>query len=481
MFEQRRWPREAWIPVVAGLGWLWLAGRFGVVGFLFSIVPGCLLLSSGVSTLLYPGDRRILQFTAAGGALGMPFALPAFVVGGVWAGLFLLVLSAASFVVAGTIAVWQEPHEDEVPAPEPSLRLAVEVAVDEMILASVALRQPTTRAADHHRIREEVHAARLLFRAEGWLEDPTRYHVAPPPLDDVTSTACRAGRCAYERIEFESGYEPRAEEPGRARWLSYTANRSAYAWVMRHPGPPRPWLVCIHGYEMGVPRFDLRAFEAHILHYRHGLNLVLPILPLHGPRKIGRQSGAGYLTGNFLDTVHAEAQAMWDIRRLVSWMRAQGGEQIGVYGLSLGGYNTALLAGLEDGLACAVAGIPATDFIQLTFRHGPPLQVRFAERHGLVHDEVAELLRAVSPLAVTPRVPLERRYMFAAVADRIVPAEHPRNLWRHWGRPRMVWYQGGHLTFRAHRGVASLIEDALRESGLVGQEERGEKLAAVGS
>lgn len=128
-------------------------------------------------------------------------------------------------------------------------------------------------------------------------------------------------------------------------------------------------------------------------------------LPLHGPRKIGRQSGAGYLTGNFLDTLHAEAQAMWDIRRLLSWIRAQGGEQIGVYGLSLGGYNTALLAGLEDGFACAIAGIPATDFIQLTFRHGPPLQVRFAERHGLVHDEVAELLRVVSPMAGTPRLP----------------------------------------------------------------------------
>jgi hypothetical protein len=30
-------------------------------------------------------------------------------------------------------------------------------------------------------------------------------------------------------------------------------------------------------------------------------------------------------------------------------------------------------------------------------------------------------------------VPLERRSVFAAVADRLVPADQPRDLWRHWG------------------------------------------------
>jgi hypothetical protein len=53
----------------------------------------------------------------------------------------------------------------------------------------------------------------------------------------------------------------------------------------------------------------------------------------------------------------------------------QEGGPIGVYGLSLGGYNTALLACLED-LACAILGIPATDFTGLTWRHGAPLQIR---------------------------------------------------------------------------------------------------------
>ena len=72
-----RWPLEAWVPLAAGLFWLWRAPEHGFVGFVFSVVPGCLLLGSGVSMLLMPGDRRITQFAALGGTLGVLLALPA--------------------------------------------------------------------------------------------------------------------------------------------------------------------------------------------------------------------------------------------------------------------------------------------------------------------------------------------------------------------------------------------------------------------
>ena len=56
-------------------------------------------------------------------------------------------------------------------------------------------------------------------------------------------------------------------------------------------------------------------------------------------------------------------------------------------------------------------------------RHGPPLRIRHFERNGVVHEEVSEVLRVVSPLTLEPRVPHERRYIYAAVADRRVPAD----------------------------------------------------------
>lgn len=469
MFEQKRWAREAFIPIAGGLTWLWCASELGVIGFLFSVIPGCLLLSSGVSTLLYPGDVRIPQFTALAGLLGVLLALPSLFVAGLGTGLLLIGLSAASFVAAGASSVRQEPHADEVPEPRPSLGLSTQVAIDDALLSTMTLRASLPRGRAMDLIRSEVHEAREFFRQCGWFNDPTSYHQAPPALEDVKSRPRQVGRDAFEQISWESGYEPAALEPGAQRWLSYSANRTAHAWVMRHAGEPRPWLLCIHGYEMGIPRIDLAAFRARKMHYKLGLNVAVAVLPLHGPRKIGSRSGEGFIAGNFLDTIHAEAQAMWDLRRLLSWIRSQGDAPIGVYGLSLGGYNTALLSCLDGGLSAVIAGIPAVDFTRLTWRHGAVLQIRYAERRGLVHDEVSEILSVISPLALPPQVPLENRYIFAAICDQLVPPDQPRDLWRHWGRPRIEWYQGAHMTFRAHDRVEQLIDEALRHGGLLVQ------------
>jgi hypothetical protein len=49
----------------------------------------------------------------------------------------------------------------------------------------------------------------------------------------------------------------------------------------------------------------------------------------------------------------------------------------------------------------------------------------------------------ISPLALSPRVPMQGRFIYAGIADRLV---HPRHeaarLWEHWGRPEICWYPG---------------------------------------
>jgi hypothetical protein len=461
-----RMPREAWIPLLAGVIWLWRAPEHGFVGFAFSIVPGSLLLGSGVSMLLMPGDRRIAQFAAAGGALGVVLALPAFVQVGLLGGLLLVGISIAGFVAAGVHSVRVEPDEDEVPEPVPSLALAAEVAADEAMLAWMLARMTLPRRDDHVRVEREMAAARDLFDARGWLEKPVDYHAAPPPLERVSLRSERVRGIAYDHLWFESGYAPRPEEPGSERWLSYARNRTAHAWVLRHREADRPWLVCIHGYVMGTPLVDLAVFRPEHYHERLGVNLIVPTLPLHGRRSLSRKSGEGFFEGDVMDMIHAEAHAMWDLRRILGWVRTQTDAPVGVFGLSLGGYNAALLACLDDRLACAIAGVPVADFSRIVFRHAPPLHLREVVEAGVDAERMRELKRVVSPLALAPRVARERRYLFAAVCDRIVPPDHVRDLWRHWERPPIVWYQGSHLSFRLHREVGDFVDGALRESGL---------------
>jgi hypothetical protein len=312
-----------------------------------------------------------------------------------------------------------------------------------------------------------VLAALALFRARGYLETPESYHRTPPSHTEVELRPARVRGNDSEHLRFESGYEPNDGEPGRDRYLSYAPPRTGHAWVKRHAGAERPWLICVHGYQMGSPLVDFGAFRPEWLHQRLGLNLLLPVLPLHGPRKIRRISGDGFLAGDLLDTVHALAQTAWDLRRVTSWLRAQGATQIGVFGLSLGGYSAALLSCFEKDLACAIAGIPASDFARLSWRHGQPDSLRRAEEMGVGIGETVNLKKVVSPLVLVPRVDRARRYIFGGTADQLVPPDQVRDLWTHWERPKLHWYPGAHVTFGMHPPVRRFIDDALRESGLV--------------
>ena len=76
--------------------------------------------------------------------------------------------------------------------------------------------------------------------------------------------------------------------------------------------------------------------------------------------------------------------------------------------------------------------------------------------------------RMISPFALSPRVPMEGRFIYAGIADRLVhPRDQVSRLWQHWGRPQIRWYSGGHTGFFRSRPVQRFIDDALVQSGLV--------------
>jgi hypothetical protein len=327
-------------------------------------------------------------------------------------------------------------------------------------------RRPVGDVHAFERINDEVVAALEFYGRRGWLDNPARFLAKPPPLTGVTVRQVKAHRHSSERIVFDSGYTPRAGEPGTERWKSYTANNREYALMLRHK-EPRPWLVCVHGAEMGRATLDLALFRAWHLHEDLGLNVVLPVLPMHGPRARGLPKGAVFPGEDVMDNVHATAQAVWDIRRLWSWIRSQEPDSpIGLNSIALGGYVASLVASLDDGLTCAILGVPVVDLIELLGRHSgfSPDDPR---RHTVTLAE--PIGRMVSPLSLTPRVPMSGRFIYAGVADRLVhPREQVVRLWEHWGRPEIVWYQGGHTGFFQSRPVQRFVDDALVQSGLVG-------------
>src|SRR5262249_11856832 len=155
------------------------------------------------------------------------------------------------------------------------------------------------------------------------------------------------------------------------------------------------------------------------LHLELGWNVVMPSLPLHGLRGLGRFSGREVLAPDYLRIVHLLSQGAWDVRRLIAWIRARGGTQIALYGISLGAYVSALVSSLEGDLAGVIAGIPAVDFPSLARDHEPHELRRYGVDARIDWDDVRGATRAVSPLALAPRVSRERRCIFAGTADRV--------------------------------------------------------------
>ena len=105
------------------------------------------------------------------------------------------------------------------------------------------------------------------------------------------------------------------------------------------------------------------------------------------------------------------------------------------------------------------------DLIELLGRHS-----------GLSQDDprrdtialATPLGRMISPLSLTPKVPMSGRFIYAGLADQVVhPREQVNRLWDHWGRPEIEWYRGGHAGFFQSRPVQQFVTDALIQSGLV--------------
>src|SRR3712207_6698196 len=180
------WPLAAMVPTGVGALWLWWATQDGALGLFLGALPGTLLLATGLSNLLWAGDTRIFHFMSLGALLGMLLSFPTILALGPVAAAVLLVLSAASFVAAGYLAVGQEPVPEGVPEPRMGPGMAARAAEDEFSMCTIVLTTwPLSVGRRAARIGRELNEALLLFEERGWLEDPAGYHQIPPQVEDV--------------------------------------------------------------------------------------------------------------------------------------------------------------------------------------------------------------------------------------------------------------------------------------------------------
>lgn len=340
-------------------------------------------------------------------------------------------------------------ERDGVPVPAPSVGLGVAAAVDALISEPMPLLSSLGSPEHYAAASAELDAAVHYYRDAGWLDDPGLRHRLPNAPNDVQLEALSHG---LEVARFDSGWRPEAGEPGAGRWLSLRANDRVPVRLLRHAGAPRPWLVAVHGQGMGRPA-DVKMLRVRHLHEVLGINVALPVLPLHGPRACGFSPYRQFASNIFAtNNVLGLTQSVWDVRRLLQWLRDdQQAPAVGLLGVSLGAYVINLLSTVEGDLTCLIAVVPISD-LAASMRDAAPITPRKRRLHREIHDHRSALVhRVVSPLARPCLVPHERRHIVAGQVDRIAPPRGAAQLWHHWDEPSIAWCPRGHVT--AWRGA----------------------------
>ncbi|CAJ1493778.1 hypothetical protein MU0083_000488 [[Mycobacterium] kokjensenii] len=352
----------------------------------------------------------------------------------------------------------------------PSIGLGMAATLDALVAAPIPLLSSLGSPADYAAASAELDAAVRYYRDAGWLDDPAGRHRTPAAPDDVRITLAPDRAPGVEVAWFDSDWRPEAGEPGARRWLSLHANERVPVRLLRHRGTPRPWLVAVHGQGMGRPG-DVKMLRVRRLHEELGINVALPVLPLHGPRSCGFSPPRQFASNVFAtNNVLGLTQAVWDVRRLLAWLRdEQRAPAVGLLGVSLGSYVANLLSTLDGDLASLIAVVPTGD-LAASMRDALPVTPAKRRLHRRVHDYRAALAHlVVSPLAAPCLVPHPRRHIVAGRVDRIAPPRGAVALWRHWGEPSISWRPRGHVT--AWRGpdyddhIASVLAaDGLQHS-----------------
>ena len=300
-------------------------------------------------------------------------------------------------------------------------------------------RKSRAERLSHDERMRALAAIRDAYGAPAIWDGPDAFFVPPEPIHPALERvrAAPGGATVFDAT-WPSRFEPYLAEL-RNRYLAYEENRTAHARLFLGP-TPRPAIVLVHGYLAGQWSVEERAWPIRWLGERY--DLAIAVLPFHAVRGDKDRRGAPPFPGpDPRVTNEGFRQAMFDLRALVRFLRARGAPSVGVMGMSLGGYTTALLATVEHGLAFATPIIPLASLADFALEQG---RLGSGEEARAEHDALEEANRVVSPLARPSLVPGDRVLVVAAASDRITPPSHADRLARHFDA-RVVRFEGGHL------------------------------------
>jgi len=320
-------------------------------------------------------------------------------------------------------------------------------------------RRAESRASSlsHDERLERLAAIRAAY--EPAASDPATYFERPP---EVTPALRRVRSIAHAGEVIDATWPSTSvpyHDDVRDAYLGHEPNRTAHARLYVGGGP-RPAVILIHGYLSGAWAVEERVWPIEWMR-RAGVDVALMVLPFHALR--GRGGPPPFPGADPRFTNEGFRQAIADLRVLMAILRARGATSIGVMGMSLGGYTTALLATLERDLSFACPLIPLASIADFARDQG---RLGEGERAETQRRALEQANWVVSPFARPGLVAPERVLVVGARGDRITPIAHAERLAAHFGA-ELVCLSGGHLVQLWRREAFRAVKSLWSRVGLV--------------
>ncbi len=186
---------------------------------------------------------------------------------------------------------------------------------------------------------------------------------------------------------------------------------------------------------------------------QQGVAALFVKMPFYGPRR-GDGVKRRMISANPDETVEGMTQAVLDIRRATAWLAAReevDAEQIGVFGISLGGITGALAATAEPRIQNICLLLAGGDIASVAL-DSPELKKVRGDLPAALGDKATliKTLAVIDPVTYAANARGRRILMLNADKDEVIPRACTDALYKGLGEPEIVWYPGGHYSVIRH-------------------------------
>ncbi len=225
----------------------------------------------------------------------------------------------------------------------------------------------------------------------------------------------------------------------RYEYRSHRDNQTARLRTLNLRIKGRPMAILVNGFSSGHHLIERVAWPMREFH-RQGFGISLFALPFHGPR--GHAFPPEWPQQDTAFTIEGFRQAIWDLQIAIRAMREAGASEVGVVGMSLGGYTASLLATVTSDVDFVVGFIPIASVPDVM--NDNDLVPGEGDVQQRLYEGYREHLVPITPVCRAPKIDPGRMAIISGEFDRLATVEHGNRLAAHFGC-KLITYPGGHL------------------------------------